>query len=164
MYYDNESEYLFIMKEGHELSDKELRDDFWNLEKGKIDLSYSYDDCVFNGQEVRVLNTFRSKLYYVLAGWYNDEEIKNILLELFPEVKEIIFPVNRAHRGANPRSQFEKYHITLKEFLINTKYIVVCDSYNAVNKLIDLGLFDWEAIENSSELQFDYNRSVYEKK
>ena len=26
MYYDNESEYLFIMKEGHELSDKELRD------------------------------------------------------------------------------------------------------------------------------------------
>lgn len=36
MYYDNESEYLFIMKEGHELSDKELRDDFWSLEKVKL--------------------------------------------------------------------------------------------------------------------------------
>lgn len=152
MYYDNESEYLFIMKEGHKLSDEELRGNFWSLEKGKIDLSYSYDDCVFNEEEVRVLNTFRSKLQYVLASWYNDEEIKNILLELFPEVKEIIFPVNRAHRGANPRSWFEKYHITLKEFLINTKYIVVCDSYNAFNKLMDLGLFDWEAIEDSSEL------------
>ena len=152
MYYDNESEYLFIMKDGHELPDKELRDDFWNLEKGVIDLSYSHDDCVFGGQEVRILNTFRSKLYYVLAGWYNDEEIKNILLELFPEVKEIILPYDRAHRGYNLRSWFEKYHITLKEFLINTKYIVVCDSYNAVNKLMDLGLFDWEAIEDSSEL------------
>ena len=74
------------------------------------------------------------------------------MINLLKEVKEIIFPVNRAHRGANPRSWFEKYHITLKEFLINTKYIVVCDSYNAVNKLIDLGLFDWEAIEDSSEL------------
>lgn len=153
MYYDNESEYLFIMKEGHELSNKELRDNFCSLEKGKIDLSYSYDDCVFDGEEVRILNTFRSKLQYVLASWYNDEEIKNILLELFPEVKEIIFPVNRAHRGANLKSWFEKYHITLKEFLINTKYIVVCDSYNAINRLIDLGLFDWEAIEESSELE-----------
>ena len=153
MYYDdNESEYLFIMKEGHELSDKELRDDFWSLEKGKIDLSYSYDYCIFDGKEVRILNTFRSKLYYVLAGWYNDEEIKKILLELFPEVKEITFPYDRAHRGCNLRIWFEKYHITLKEFLINTKYIVVCDSYNAVNRLMDLGLFDWEAIEDSSEL------------
>ena len=68
MYYDNESEYLFIMKEGHELSDKELRDNFWSLEKNKIDLSYSYDDCVFDGEEVRILNTFRSKLQYVLAS------------------------------------------------------------------------------------------------
>lgn len=152
MYYDNESEYLFIMKNGHELSDKELRDDFWGLEKGKIDLSYSYDDCIFDGKEVRVLNTFRSKLLYALAGWYNDEEIKNGLLELFPEVKEIMLPCDRAHRGYNLRSWCEKYHITLKEFLINTKYIVVCDSYNAVNKLIDLGLFDWEAIEDSSTL------------
>lgn len=152
MYYDNESEYLFIMKEGHELSDKELRNDFWNLEKGKIDLSYSYDCCIFDGKEVRILNTFRDKLYYVLSGWYNDEEIKNILLELFPEVKEITFPYDRAHRGYNLRNWFEKYHITLKEFLINTKYIVVCDSYSAVNKLMDLGLFDWDAIEDSSEL------------
>ena len=152
MYYDNESEYLFIMKNGHELSDKELRDDFWGLEKGKIDLSYSHDDCIFDGKEVRVLNTFRSKLLYALAGWYNDEEIKNGLLELFPEVKEIMLPCDRAHRGYNLRSWCEKYHITLKEFLINTKYIVVCDSYNAVNKLIDLGLFDWEAIEDSSTL------------
>lgn len=120
--------------------------------KGKIDLSYSHDDCIFDGQEVRVLNTFKSKLLYALAGLYNDEEIKNILLELFPEVKEIMLPYDRAHRGANLRSWFEKYRITLKEFLINTKYIVVCDSYNAVNKLIDLGLFDWEAIEDSSTL------------
>lgn len=152
MYYDNESEYLFIMKNGHELSNKELRDDFWSLEKGKIDLSYSHDDCIFDGKEVRVLNTFRSKLLYALAGWYNDEEIKNVLLELFPEVKEIMLPCDRAHRGYNLRSWCEKYHITLKEFLINTKYIVVCDSYNVVNKLIDLGLFDWEAIEDSSTL------------
>ena len=152
MYYDNESEYLFIMKEGHELSDKELRDDFWNLEKGKIDLSYYHDACMFDGQEVRVLNTLRRKLLCVLAGWYNDEEVKNILIELFPEVKEIMLPYDRAHRGYNLRNWFEKYHITLKEFLINTKYIVVCDSYNAVNKLMDLGLFDWEAIEDSSEL------------
>ena len=152
MYYDNESEYLFIMKEGHALSNRELRDDFWNLEKGVIDLSYPHDDCIFDGQEVRILNTFRSKLYYVLAGWYNDEEIKKILLELFPEVKEITFPYDRSHRGCNLRNWFEKYHITLKDFLINTKYIVVCDSYNAVNRLMDLGLFDWEAIENSSEL------------
>lgn len=153
MYYDNESEYLFIMKKGHELSDKELRDNFWSLEKGKIDLSYSYDDCVFDGEEVRVLDTFRSKLTYILASWYNDEEIKNILLELFPDVTEIIFPVNRSHRGANPRSWFEKYKINLKEFLINTKYIVVCDSYESVNRLIDLGLFDWDAIEDSSVLK-----------
>ena len=152
MYYDNESEYLFIMKEGHELSDKELRNDFWDLEKGKIDLSYSYDYCIFDGKKVRILNTFRSKLYYVLSCWYNDDEIKQILFELFPEVKEITFPYDRAHRGYNLRNWFEKYHITLKEFLINTKYIVVCDSYNVVNRLMDLGLFDWEAIEDSSEL------------
>ena len=152
MYYDNNSEYLFIMKEGHELSDKELRYDFWSLEKGKIDLSYSHDDCVFDGNEVRILDTFRSKLSYALAGLHNDEEIKKILLELFPDVKEILFPYDRAHRGANLQVWFEKYHITLKEFLINSKYIVVCDSYSAIDRLIDLGLFDWDAIEDSSEL------------
>ena len=79
MYYDNESEYLFIMKDGHELSDKELRDDFFGLEEDKIDLSYFYDYCIFDGKEVRILNTFGGKLQYVLAGWYNDEEVKDIL-------------------------------------------------------------------------------------
>ena len=153
MYYDNESEYLFIMKEGHELSDKELRDDFWSLEKGKIDLSYSYDDCVFNGQEVRILNTFRSKLYYVLAGWYNDEEIKNILLELFPEVKEITFPYDRAHRGYNLRNWFEKYNISLKEFLTNKKYVVIQDGdeYCIWKDLVNCGLIDKKVIENMED-------------
>lgn len=150
MWQDNGSEYLFIMKDGHELSDKELRDNFWSLERNSIDLSYSYDDCVFDGQEVRVLDTFRGKLLYVLAGWYNDEEIKSILLELFPDVTEIIFPVNRAHRGNNLRSWFKRYNITLKDFLINSKYIVVCDSGDSVIRLVDLNLFDWDAIEESS--------------
>ncbi len=152
MWCNNGSEYLFIMKEGHKLSDKELRDQFWNLSDGEITLN-SYDDCVFNGEEVRVLNTFRGKLMYALSCWYNDDEIKNILLELFPEVKTIGFPVDRAHRGNNLRSWFEEYNITLKDFLINSKYIVVCDSWESVNRLIDLGLFDWEAIEDSSLLE-----------
>ena len=152
MYYDNNSEYLFIMKEGHELTSEELRDSFWSLEKNKIDLSYSSDECFFDGGEVRILNTFRGKLLYALGGWYNDQEIKNVLLELFPNVKEIFFPYSRAHRGANLQVWFAKYNITLKEFLSNSKYIVVCDSYSAIDRLIDLGLFDWDAIEDSSEL------------
>ena len=153
MYYDNESEYLFIMKEGHELSDKELRDNFWSLEKGKIDLSYSYDDCVFDGQEIRVLNTFRSKLQYVLASWYNDEEIKKILLELFPEVKEIMLPYDRAHRGYNLRSWFEKYNVSLKEFLTNKKYVVIQDGdeYCIWKDLINCGLIDKKVIENMED-------------
>lgn len=152
MWYDNGSEYLFIMKEGHILSDRELRDQFWSLSDGEIDLTYSFVDCVFNGEVVRILHTFNEKLMYALSCWYNDEEIKNILLELFPEVKTMEFPVNRAHRGNNLRSWFKKYGITLKDFLINSKYIVICDSRGAIDNLIDLGLFDWEAVENSSLL------------
>ena len=147
---ENDAEYLFITKNDNIESCNEIRTQFWIQDDGSIDFDF-WDDCVFNGEEVKILRTFRDKLKYAYACWHNDTEIENIIRKYMPDVTKIRVPNNRAHIGSNLHDWCARYNFTLEEFLTNSKYIVICDAnYRAIENIINLGLFDWNNIVQSS--------------
>ena len=145
----NDQEYLFILKQDQPQTHEDLRSELWLHEDNSIDLDW-WDECMYNDDEVKILFGFRDKLKYAYACWYNDSDIEDIIRKHLPEVTMIQVPSCRAHRGNNLHTWCKKYNFTLEEFLTNNKYVIICDSGNAVENIIDLGLFDWNNIEKSS--------------
>lgn len=145
----NDQEYLFILKQDKPQTHEDLRSELWLHEDNSIDLDW-WDECMYDDDEVKILFGFRDKLKYAYACWYNDSEIEDIIRRWLPEITRIQVPSCRAHRGNNLHAWSKKYNFTLEEFLTNNKYVVICDSGNAIENIIDLGLFDWNNIEKSS--------------
>lgn len=148
----NYNDYLFIMKHDNiESIDDIKRDLYIGDDRNYINLSWS-DDCCFDNKGVVVANDFRRKLCYLFASCYEDTMLINIVKKLIPGVEDVRLPAHRCASGFNFKFWQEKYGFTIEEFLTNRKYIVVSDGWRAVDRLIDLGLFDWDNIETSSLL------------
>lgn len=141
----NNQEYLFILKQDAVNTSKDLRGTVWIREDNSLNLDW-WDECVFNNSEVRILADFRDKLKYAYACWYNDAEIENIIRKYLPEISSIQVPSQRQHNGNNLREWCKKYNFTLEDFLINDKYIVICDYQDAIVNILEL--FDWNNIEH----------------
>lgn len=141
----NDEEYLFILKQDKVNTSEDLRNTVWIREDNSLDLDW-WDECVFNNSEVRILADFRDKLKYAYACWYNDHEISDIIRKYIPEISNIYVPSQRQHRGNNLQEWCKKYNFTLEDFLINDKYIVICDYQDAVANILEL--FDWANIEH----------------
>lgn len=145
----NTQEYLFILKQDSPQTHDDLRSDVWLHEDNSIDLDW-WEECMYDNKEVRILFGFREKLKYAYACWHNDAEIEDIIRKHLPEVTTINTPSCRSHSGNNLHEWCKQYNFNLEDFLTNNKYVVICDSGSAVENIINLGLFDWDNIEQSS--------------
>lgn len=148
----NNQEYLFIFEQDKIEDTDTIRQEIWIRDDNSINLDY-WDEAVYDQQEVKIIRTFADKLPYVYACWYNDADIEEIIRKYFPEVTKITVPSCRSHKGNNLHEWSKKYNFTLEDFLINEKFVIVCDSYDAVDNLIQLGLFNWDNIKDSSILE-----------
>lgn len=117
------------------------------------------------------LTTFYDKVRFAIASFANDvekiHEIENILLEKVPSLTEIEYPTsvnwktnktetyygNVDHQSYGLLQNFLSSHsITLREFLLNRRYIVFIDGdeYCTTQKLFNSGLLHKEDFEESS--------------
>lgn len=144
------SDSLVILKEDKILTEQEimsylyLHNGFW---RPLLD-----DDFIFDGSEFRVLKSFDSKLSYAYASLHNDDFVTSVLKELVSELQGVELPNVRYTIEPTLKNWMREYNFTLKEFLINEKYVVCCDRFNGVTfeKLNELGLVNWDVIEKQS--------------
>ena len=135
----------------------------------KIDLHiYRINDDIYYGRHpFTVLSDIKDKLkYYVASECKTKEDIKNVekvLHEIFDNIKEIKFASSMNKDWGNGdydqygyaqnygyfTKALEENDITLKEFLINDKYVVIVDGdeYQEFEKMKDSGIIDFKKID-----------------
>lgn len=126
---------------------KELR----NInENGVLDAS---DECWYFGRApFRPLYRFADKFKYAIANCCAQEdtdELLELLRELVPEVKEVIFP-KKYSVGVDEYALRYCLHncgVDMREFLTNKKYVIIQDGdeYHIWSDLVELGIIDKKA-------------------
>ena len=137
---------LVIKKTNVYYTEEELHDEFrWRMKDGVWKI-WDDDDLVFGRYPFQCLATFESKVRYAIAAlccWKEQkdkfEEIENIVNEVLSECVRIELP-KTIHWYNDEEVDFygsveediltpflKHYNISLKEFLTNRKYVVICD-------------------------------------
>lgn len=132
---------LVVINNNEYYSEEELKNDIC-LSKEGIWSIWSEDDISFGRSPFDCLSTFESKVRYAIAvaGWHDTdfkfEDIENIVKEVIPICKGIELPEEDYEPGTifygytdeDILSPFlKKENISLKEFLLNKRYIVIVD-------------------------------------
>lgn len=130
------------------------------------------DELTFRRYPFDILTTFEDKLRYVIASYSWDDKIPEEVYEVCREViegfKGFEFPevfdhwdedgnyVKVEYRGDVDHQSCEllksfllKYKITLRDFLLNKRYVVIIDGdeYNTRYKLLNLDFIDYSKID-----------------
>ena len=124
--------------------DMDIRDGVWHLSRG---------DITFGRSPYRVLGSVEGKIRYALASGNANmrEELMDIIREIYPEIKDVAFPVGydgRPDYGYAEDSCLPTA-ISLKEFILNKKYVVIADGdeYCIWRDFQDTPLFNASAYE-----------------
>ena len=140
---------------------------YWKFEKDGLIEYWSDDDLRFGRYPFDILNTFAGKLRYVIAayGWDDKipQEIYDVCREMLDGFKGFKFPFYWDERDERVefhgdidhqsctllKSFLEKNNITIREFLLNRKYIVIIDGdeYNTFERLLSLDFIDHSKID-----------------
>ena len=137
-----------------------------NSNRINLDIHNNLEDLHFERYPFQVLSTFDDKLrYYIASECHTSEDIesvKNILADIFPDIKEVKFETRFNKDWGN--GDYDQYGyaqnygyfttalkekgITLKEFLTNRKYVIVVDGdeYQEFTKLLDANLVNTKTI------------------
>jgi hypothetical protein len=148
---------IFVMKDGSITTVEEMRKQLW-IRDEKDDCYISDYDVEFKKSPMQVLGDFRGKLHYALASVYGRQtkgwegrlrEITNMLDQYLPNVE---FHLRELRRdvGVNTYCLFQflkKNNISMEEFLLNNKYIVVVNLAE-YQKMRFLGMVNETNIEN----------------
>lgn len=161
---------LVIKKENGYYTPEEIEEDVWIDDNGVWDLAWN-DELVFGRSPFNCLCTFGSKTRYAIASLCSPEyigvnnigdknkfnEIKEIFIKYVPKCKKIRlqedtdFPYGWVDENILTRF-LESENISLEEFLINKKYVVIVDGdeYCIWDSLKQAGLIDLNKIEKES--------------
>ena len=161
---------LVVKKTSEYYDDAELRYGIW-LDNGVWDI-WDNDYLRFGRYPFKCLGTFESKVRYAIASLcsYKDNaeeifrDITQIVREMIPECTNIKLPRSRYSNSKKEVVDYgsvdediltgflEDEGITLKEFLINKKYVVIVDGdeYCTWNKIKKCGLI------NNNEICHEY--------
>lgn len=158
---------LVIMKNNEYYTEAELKEDLW-IHNGEWNI-WNDENLHFGRSPFECLKTFESKVRYAIAslcGYRKNaaEIFKNIealVYEIIPDCTYIKLPRVRyygkdedeiyyGHVDENILTGFlEKENISLKEFLINKRYMVIVDGdeYCVYKSMKNAGIINSEAIE-----------------
>lgn len=113
-----------------------------------------WDELYFGRSPFQILRTFKEKLHYAYANTHGDEdkmeEVTSVLRELVPEVTYFV-PYDE-YIGVDDTTVpywLKELGISLKEFLTNKKYVVICDGdeYCVWEEMKRSGLINSDSIE-----------------
>ena len=121
----------------------------WNISENKKVYNIKNEDLYFGRSPFRILDTFRDKMHYAFANGFTPEEICPIVNKFIPEVESFNLPEYMGTDDYLLECWLEKAEISLEEFLINKKYIVICDGdeYCLWDTLKESGIIDKSIIE-----------------
>lgn len=110
-----------------------------------------WSSLYFGRAPFRVLTTFEDKVRYAYAN-LAQEMVDEVIRELLPEFTRSDFKCHNCDIGTDDRmleSWLKEAGITLKEFLTNRKYIIICDGdeYGYWEALITAKLINTDVIE-----------------
>ena len=159
---------LVIKKSGSYYTQKEINEDLWLDNNGTWDI-WRDDEITFGRHPFKCLATFESKVRYAIASLCNYKhdnvekfkEIECIVKEVVPECTSIKLPVvhwswsdenetSYGHVDEDILTPFlENNGISLKEFLTNSKYVVIVDGdeYCIWDSMKEAGLVNMDEIE-----------------
>lgn len=111
---------------------------------------YEFGSWEFGRYPFRVLKDFWEKFAYAYANGYTESELNAIVEELSPSCNKVKYR-NTNIDDRNLDAWLRKLGITIKEFLSNKKYVVICDGdeYCVWNDLRESGVIDSNAIESN---------------
>lgn len=115
---------LAILKNPPEQKETDITDGFYINKNGTWDTSD--EDWYFGRAPFRIMSTFCEKVKYAWASTEN-EEVFDIVKELIPKIKKIKHPSFCGTDDYQLNGWLKKYNISLREFLTNNRYIVICD-------------------------------------
>lgn len=154
---------LVVTKSSDVFTPEEIRENFW-VDKDRLIWMGSYR-LDFGRNPNAPLVSFADKLRYLIATYCNSnpekiDELLSIVQKYVPEVKGFKFDLtyngNRCYYGSIDhqsmgivRSYIEKHNLSLEEFLINKKYIIILDGdeYDMWGTMKESGLVNLDFIE-----------------
>lgn len=154
---------LVVTKSSDVFTPEEIRENFW-VDKDRLIWMGSYR-LDFGRNPNAPLVSFADKLRYLIATYCNSnpekiDELLSIVRKYVPEVKEFKFDLtyngNRCYYGSIDhqsmgivQSYIEKHNLSLEEFLINKKYIIILDGdeYDMWGTMKESGLVNLDFIE-----------------
>lgn len=128
----------------------------WLLSEDKKVYGKSWCDWYYGRFPFKILTTFRDKLSYAYACFHNDEnkvnELINVVKEYIPTLERFCDVQDVGTDDSCLQSWLNTYNISLRDYLINRKYIVICDGdeYNIWASMVNCGVVDLDCIENAS--------------
>lgn len=154
---------LVVTKSSDVFTPEEIRENFW-VDKDRLIWMGSYR-LDFGRNPNAPLVSFADKLRYLIATYCNSnpekiDELLSIVQKYVPEVKgfklDLTYNGNRCYYGSIDhqsmgivRSYIEKHNLSLEEFLINKKYIIILDGdeYDMWGTMKESGLVNLDFIE-----------------
>lgn len=145
-----EKEPWYMCDYNHKLERYELSD---TLEVGSFSGDLNFDNSNF-----KVINSISDKINYAFACMHNDEYVESVIKEIFPHIKNVKMCSSSYCNGNYLRIWMEKYNFTLKDFILNDKYIVLnCTGYfcKEFESLANNALINWDELEYCSEYEWE---------
>lgn len=142
-----------IVYTNEEIKEELMSEGYLSEDLEKFSPWYDEEEWYFGRYPFRILSTFLDKFKYACASWAYDtnrlEELKEVLKEIIPELRVIVFPATMGTDDCDLVSWLSNKGITLKTFLFNKKYIVIVDGdeYCIWNNLECSGIINLDALE-----------------
>ena len=174
---NSSSHHSIVVKRKDEMITREMIEDPEGEEnisvKGGQLILYDFE-MSFERSPFQVLTDLRSKLCFAIAEYCSNQKkpdmklrmITQIIKGVAPDLEKIVLPWSRSsedgvnygyvdHQSAGVLQNFIKDHgICLKEFLLNKKYVVVCDGDE---------YYVWEDLKDSGFINFDVIAEEYDR-
>lgn len=129
-------------------SEEEIKNNFKWYIKGSV-LDFSRVDLYFGRAPFRILDDAFEKVQYALASNYELEDVIKVLNEYFPKLKSIKLSEWCGVDDYSLSFWLKKRDIDLREFLLNKRYIVICDGdeYCIWDDMKSSGIIDVDSFE-----------------
>jgi len=139
----------FFKNEALVLTSKEIQNEVHRLVNDNGRLNTYDDDWYFGRAPFRILSSFIDKMKYAFASGFSYNEILAIVQKYIPTITEIKQPKYMGTDEGQLKGWLEQAGIDLETFLINKKYIIICDGDESCiwDSLKDTGIIDKEAFE-----------------
>lgn len=144
------------------VSKEDILDEIEDLISGKTLAARKYENWYFGRAPFKILSSFYEKFKYAYSNLipysnnaaFWEKQLLNVFKMLDININKIKAPEEVGVDEARLESWLNKYNITIADFLLNRRYVVVCDGdeYCVFHDMIESGIINIGCIENVKDV------------